>query len=160
MSIEQSGNITPGHLTSWTTDGVVQDAGVTFTNTYGLFAYSKTGINFNAANTDNTLLVNLPAGYTRYRIHSILLSHASATLTTATCGVFTQVSGAGTQVVATGTAVTVSAAADDTNNNMQSFTIVDQDTRSLIDTTLFFRTQTAEGSAATGDVTIFYQPLP
>ena len=33
-------------------------------------------------------------------------------------------------------------------------------TMSLIDTVLYFRVQTAEGSAALADVTIFYQPLP
>lgn len=159
-SVEQSGLVTPGHLTSWTTDGVLQDAGVTFSNSFGLMAYTKSAINFNAANTDNPLLVNLPAGYTRYKIRDILISNASATLTTATCGVFTQAAGAGVAVVAGSTAVTVNTAGTDTNNNMQSLTIANQATMALSDTTLFFRTQIAQGSAATADVTIFYQPLP
>jgi hypothetical protein len=33
----QSGVVTPGHLTAWATDGVIEDSGVTFTNTYGMF---------------------------------------------------------------------------------------------------------------------------
>ena len=160
MGITQSGNVTPSHLASWYTDGVLGDAGVTFTNTYGLFAYSKKQINFNAANSDNPLLINLPLGYTRYRVEKILISNATATLTTATCGVFTQTGAAGLGVVAGSTSVTVSQPVDDTNANMQSLTIVNQNTMSLIDTTLYFRVQTAQGSAALADVTIFYQPLP
>jgi hypothetical protein len=63
-------------------------------------------------------------------------------------------------VVASGTAITVNQTAGDTNNNMQSLTIVDQNTLALTDTILFFRVQTAQGSAALGNVSIFYQPLP
>ena len=159
-SVLQSGNVTPGHLLSWVTDGVAEDAGVTFTNTYGLFSYTKQQINFNSANTDNPLLINLPAGYTRYRIHNILIFNASQTLSTATCGVFTQAAGLGTAIVTSGTAITVTQSAEDTINNMQSLSINNQSTMSLIDTTLYFRVQTAQGAAATGTVTIFYQPLP
>ena len=159
-SVLQSGNVTPGHLASWTTDGVIQDAGVTFTNTYGLFQSTVQQINFNATNTDNPIPINLPAGYTRYRIDRILLSGATASLSTATCGVFTQTAAAGTAVVTTGTAITVTQTAGDTNNNLQSFTINNQNTLAFIDTTLFFRVQNPQGSPALGNVTIFYQPLP
>jgi len=158
--IAQSGTVTPNHLAAWATDGVLQDAKVTFTNTYGMFSYGTQQVNFNVANTDTPLLINLPLGYTRYRIHQIIISNANHSLTSATCGVFTQASAAGTAVVASGSAITVSQAIDDTNNNLQSLTIVNQNTMSLIDTTLFFRVQNAEGVAAVADVTIFYQPLP
>ena len=156
----QSGTVTPGHLVTFATDSVIQDAGVTFSNTYGMFSYTKQQINFNSTNTDNPLLVNLPAGYTRYRVHQILISNASQTLTTATCGVFTQSGALGTAIVTTGSAITVSQSAEDTINNMQALTINNQNTMSLIDTTLYFRVQTAQGAAATGTVTVFYQPLP
>lgn len=159
-AIQQSGSVTPGHLASWTTDGVVQDAGVTFTNTYGMFSSGVLQVNFNSENTDNPISINLPAGYTRYRIHQILLSGATASLSTATCGVFTATGAGGTAIVTTGTAITVTATQGDTNNNMQSFTINDQNTMALIDTTIFFRVQNAQGSAALGNVTVFYQPLP
>ena len=159
-SIQQSGVVTPGHLASWTTDGVVQDAGVSFANSYGMLASVLQGIDFNSANTDNPIPINLPAGYTRYRIHQILISAASASLSTATCGVFTQPSAAGLGVVASGSAITVTQPLGDTNNNMQALTIVNQSTLALIDTTLFFRVQTAQGSAATGNVAVFFQPMP
>jgi len=156
----QSGLVTPGHLVSWTTDGVVQDAGVNLGSTYGTFVSGLTNINFNATNTDNPIPINLPAGYTRYRIENILISGASGTLSTATCGVFTQPAAAGVAVVTTGTAITVTASAADTNNNMQSLTINSQNTLALSDTVLYFRVQTAQGSAATANVFIFYKPLP
>jgi hypothetical protein len=159
-SVLQNGLVTPGHLASWTTDGVIQDSGVTFNNTYGVFSSTLQGINFNSTNTDFPIAINLPAGYTRYRIENILISGASASLSTATCGVFTQAAGAGTPVVTSASAITVTQSANDTNNNMQSLTISDQNTMSLIDTTLFFRVQGAQGSPATGTVTVFYQPIP
>jgi hypothetical protein len=61
--------------------------------------------------------------------------------------------------VATGTAITVSATAANTNNNAQSLTIVNAGTQSWNVATLYFRVQTAEGSAATGTVTLHVYPL-
>lgn len=156
----QSGPVTPGHLASWVTDGVIADSGVTFTNTYGTFASTVTAINFNLTNYDNAIPINLPAGYTRYRVERIILSDATASLSTATCGVFTETGGAGFAVVASGSAITVTQTTPDTNNNAQSFTIVDQNTMVLSDTVLFFRVQNPQGVAAFGNVTIIYQPLP
>ncbi|MDE2021300.1 MAG: hypothetical protein KGJ13_13275 [Patescibacteria group bacterium] len=159
-SVLQSGVVTPNHLASWTTDGVIQDSGVAFTNTYGMFASSVTGINFNSANTDNPVVVPLPSGYTRYRIHGIVISGASASLSSATCGVFTAGSAGGVAVVASGTAITVTATTTDTVNNMQNLTIANQNTMVLSDAALFFRVQTPQGSAAIANVSIFYQPMP
>lgn len=156
----QTGQVTPGHLASFATDGVIQDSGVTFTNTYGMFQLTILQVNFNSTNTDNPIPINLPVGFTRYRIHQIILSGATASLSTATCGVFTAQGAGGLGVVETGTAITVTQTAGDTNNNMQSFTIVNQNTLALIDTTLFFRVQTPEGGAALGNVTVVYTPLP
>lgn len=156
----QSGQVTPGHLAAWVTDNVLIDAGVQFNNTYGKFVTTLTGVNFNAANSDNPVVINLPAGYTRYRVEQIIISDASGTLTTATCGVFTVSSGGGMAIVTSGTAITVSTGADATVNNMQSLTINNQGTMSLNITPIFFRVQTAQGAPATGNVSVFYQPLP
>jgi len=81
--ILQSGNVTPGHLWAVVTDGVAGDAGVTFNNTLGLFRSDVLGINFNAANSDNPISINLPVGFTKYRIDRIVISGASGTLSTA-----------------------------------------------------------------------------
>lgn len=158
-SVIQSGQVTPTHLVTWTADGVVQDSGLTFTNTYGMFSSTVLQINFNSANTDNPIPINLPQNYTWYRIHQILLYGATSSLNSATCGVFTQQGASGTQVVSSGTAITVTQTTGDTNNNLQAFTINDQNTMALFDTTLYFRVQSAQGSPALGSVSIFYQPL-
>ena len=160
MSIEQSGTITPGHIASFTTDNVIQDSGFSYSNSYGMLAGIVQNIKFNSANTDNPIAINLPASYTRYRIHQILLSGATHDISTATCGVFTATAAGGTPVVTTGTAITVTQTAGDTNHNMQSLSINDQDTMFFIDTVLYFRVQTPEGAAALANVAIFYQPLP
>jgi hypothetical protein len=159
-TILQSGVVTPSHLASWATDGVIQDAGFEYANSFAMLVSIVSNINFNLVNTDNEIPINLPIGYTRYRIHQILLSGATASLSTATCGVFTAAAAGGSAVVASGTAITVTQSTTDTNNNMQSFTIVDQNTLALSDTVLFFRTQTAQGSTALGNVAVFYQPMP
>ena len=117
-------------------------------------------VNFNSTNTDNPIPINLPVGFTKYRIHLIILSGATASLSTATCGVFTEESAGGVPIVTTGTAITVTQTDSDTNENMQSFTINDQNTMALVDLMLYFRVQTPQGSAALGNVTVWYQPLP
>lgn len=116
-------------------------------------------VNFNSANTDNAVTVVLPTGFSRFRIGGIAISGASATLTTATFGVFTATAGGGTAVIAGATAVTVSSTSESTTNNMQFVTPANVNTASYNNTTLYFRVQTAQGSAATASVTIFYQPV-
>lgn len=156
----QSGTVTPGHLASWTTDGIVQDSGVTFTNTYGMFSIAVLQINFNLTNADNVIPINLPPNYTRYRLHQIIIAGATASISTATCGVFTAAAAGGTAIVTSGTSITVTQTAGDTNNNMQALTINNQNTMALIDAVLYFRVQTPQGSAALANVIVFYQPLP
>lgn len=160
MGTEQSGLVTPTHIATWTTDGVIQDGGVAIPNLSGMLASVVQNINFNATNTDNPIPINLPAGYTRYRIQAILISGATHDISAATCGVFTATAAGGTPVVTTGTAITVTQTAGDTNHNMQSLSINDQDTMFFIDTVLYFRVQTPESAAALANVAIFYQPLP
>lgn len=158
--ILQSGQVTPQHLASFVTDGVIGDAGVTFNNTLGLFRSDVLGINFNATSTDFPISINLPVGYTKYRIDRILISGASGTLTTATCSVYTQAAAAGVNIVASATGITITTSLSDTVNNMQSLTVVAQNTTAFVDTTIYFRVQTAQGVIATGNVSVFYEPLP
>ena len=158
--ILQSGNITPAHLVSWTTDGVVQDAGVAIAATYGVFNAVISGVNFSLFNTDFPISLPLPTGFTRYRIHDIIISGASASLASATCGVFTQAGGLGQAIVTGSTAVTITATAADTINNMQVLTINNQNIVAWSDTTIYFRVQTNLGTFQTASVTVNYEPLP
>jgi hypothetical protein len=156
----QSGQVTPLHLASWTTDGVIQDSGVAFVNTLGLFRSDVLGINFNAANTDFPIPINLPVGYTKYRLQTFLISGASGTLTTATFGLFTQPAAAGVIIIASGTACLINTNLMDTATNMQNPTIIGLNTIAYSDTVLYFRVQTPQGGAATANISAFYQPVP
>lgn len=126
----------------------------------GAIEFKLTGVNFNAANTDHAIAITLPGGVSRYRLEGVRISNASASLTTATCGVFSAAGGGGTAIVTGGSAITVSTGAANTANNMQQLTLaVSNTTTSLNFTTLYFRVGTAQGSAATADVTFLLFPL-
>jgi hypothetical protein len=122
-----------------------------------------TGVNFNSV-ADTAIAFTMPAGYTRLYLALATISNASHTLTTATFGVFTAASGGGVPIIASGTAITVSATTDATNNNMQqtgggtteSFVAASLATPN----TLYFRVTNAEGTAATGDVSLEIRLLP
>lgn len=113
--------------------------------------YVLKGVNFNAANTDNAVTLVLPPGTTRWTLEEVIIFNASATLTTATFGLFTGAGGTG-QTISTAQAITVSGTtAGSANSSMQNTAGV---TVMNTGTTLFFRTQTAQGAPATGDVVI------
>jgi hypothetical protein len=156
----QSGSVTPGHLMQAVTDGVIGDAGVTFQNTNAEFVATITAVNFNQISFDNQILINLPAGFTRWRCDRVLISGASGSLTTATAGLFAGTAGTGVQIVASGSTITVTSGAADTNHNMQSMTIANQDTLCYSDTAIYWRNQVAQGVAATGNISVYYEPLP
>lgn len=124
-----------------------------------IMSFVATAVNFNSGNTDNAIAIVLPSGFTRYRVDSVVISNASHTLVTATCGVFTATAAGGVAIVASGSAITVSATADATANNSQALSLASA-VISFTATPLYFRVQTAEGAAATGDVTLYIKPLP
>jgi hypothetical protein len=157
--VQQSGNVTVGHYALWAANGVVEDGGAGPIN-IALIKVTATGINVNSANTDNSIGITLPSSADRYAVESVIISNASHSLSTATCGLFTSSSAGGTAIVTGGSAITVTATTDETNNNMQSLTVARQNTESYTAQTLYFRIGTAEGAAATGDVTITIRPLP
>lgn len=159
-AVLQSGTVTPGHIPSWTTDGIIQDSGVSLANTYANFAATITAVNFNVTNTDYPIGISLPVGYTRWRCDRIVVSGASGTLTTATVGVFTAAAAGGTAIVTTGSALTVTSGTADTNNNAQNLTIANQNTIVFSDTQIFFRVQNPQGTAASANVTVIYQLVP
>lgn len=118
-------------------------------------------VNFNSANTDNALTIILPPGITNYLIPAIYISNASASITTATFGIFSAVSGGGSAIFTAGQAITVSTASANTANNTMviSPATFGSTTQSINFSTLYFRVGTAEGSAATADVVFQILPL-
>jgi hypothetical protein len=126
----------------------------------GSQSFKATAVNFNSANTDTAITVPLASGVTRYLIQGIRITNASASITTATVGMFSAPAAAGTVIVTGGSAVTVSTAAANTANNTQALaTAISSATTALDYTTLYFRIGTAQGSAATADVMITIIPI-
>jgi hypothetical protein len=125
----------------------------------GALSVHSSSVNFNSGTTDTAVTIVLPSGYTRWRILSINISGASASITTATAGAFTTAGGAGTTIAAD-QSLTVSTASENTANNCMSLTTTGTNTQSYNDTSVFFRIGTPQGSAATANVTFTYVPLP
>ena len=145
-----------------TTVSTVVPVGVGGTGVAGVATFlgaSTASVNFNSGNTDTAITITLPAGYTRFRMQSATITGASASLTTATAGLFTGAGGTGTAIVTGGSAITVNTGSDNTNNNLQALTIANTLTETYNVGTLYFRVGTAQGSAATATVTIWYIPV-
>lgn len=123
-------------------------------------------VNFNSGNTDTILTLPAPpSGFTRYSIRSCFISGASASLASATCGIFTATGGGGLALVASGTAVNVTATTDSTINNMQVISPVNVNTMTnlysaLTSGRIYFRVQNASAVAATANLMVSYQWLP
>jgi hypothetical protein len=121
--------------------------------------YAKASVNFNAANTDTTFPVVLPAGFTTFMVSAVIIAAPSVAINTCTFGLFTASGGGGVAIVAGGTTVTVSSASANTNNNSQATTPGTAATQTYNVAALFFRVGTAKGSAATATVLIHIRPL-
>lgn len=127
----------------------------------GYCGYKLSAVNFNSANTDNAITLTLPTGYTRWRIISLIVSHPSTTFSTATFNLYTAASAGGTALLSATTTAAFSSAAEGTNGNMMSPALfTNANTQSFNVATIYFRTITAQGSAATADVDVTINALP
>lgn len=91
-NIQQSGNITPGHLATWTTDGVIQDGGVAPASVIA----SLKNANFSIT-TDQPIVI--PQNIVAFQITAIVITNAPVSLTTAVGGFYPQSGKAGTPIV-------------------------------------------------------------
>lgn len=123
-----------------------------------LVKYTLRGINFNSASTDNALTLNLPTGAKNYVVNKIYITNASHTLVTATIGVFSAAAAGGTTIAAD-QAITVTNGTANTALNTQALTLSPAATIAFNFSQLFIRVGSAEGAAATADVTVCLQLL-
>lgn len=93
-AVLQNGTVTPGHLVSWTTDGVIADAGATPAAQRVLG--SIRGANFNVT-SDQPILFN-PAVQV-FALTGLIVTNASVSLTTATGGFYSAAAKGGGQIV-------------------------------------------------------------
>lgn len=112
---------------------------------YGILAIS-TGLDMNVANNDNAISISA----TKYIIRRITVYDASISLTTVTIGVFTAAGGAGTTLVTDAGVAALTAAAKFLELTLTAIVGTDYRTEG----TLYLRTGTAQGAAATASVII------
>lgn len=119
-------------------------------------------VDLNSANTDTAITVRLPTGCTNYRIESVFVRNhgTTASLTTATAGLFTAATGGGLALAANQALSAITAKDVNTDANGLALTITVGARTWLDDTSLFFRVGTAQGAAATADVYVYGRPLP
>lgn len=113
--------------------------------------------NFNAVG-DNVISLLLPMP--RYRLAMLMISAASASLTTAQFGLFSAAGGGGIAIIPAGAAITVSSTNTNANNSIQMIQSTTVNTAFYNFNPLYFRVTTATAGAATATVTAWIDPLP
>ena len=117
--------------------------------------FTITGVNMNSATTDNAIAITLPAGKHTYMVEKCTVWNASHTIVTATASLYSAASAGGVAICAD-QALTPTSNTADTNLNAQNLTIASAGTTTCFTTatSLYFRVGTAEGAAATANVTL------
>ena len=157
-AILQSGNVTPGHLGIWTTDGVLQDGGPILASQKVLCSLRQASFNTTA---DQPLL--LPPAISAFQLTGIIITNASTPLSVAAGGFYPQTSKGGSAIVASSQVYSTL-----TNSNLllqATLTAFAQNARfsgnnlSLVlnannqyGFALYFSLTTAQGAAATADI--------
>jgi hypothetical protein len=125
----------------------------------GMLRYTLTGANFNST-ADQAITITLPTGTTNYRLNAIFFSNPSTSLTTAVGGVYTGAGKTGVAVVAASQAYSALATnSPGASGSMLNATITNGASAMYNATTLYLSLTTAQGAAATADVTVDIQPL-
>jgi hypothetical protein len=120
--------------------------------------FTATGVNLNSI-ADTVIPITLPSGFTRFKVSALHISNASISLTTAQIALYSAASAGGFNIVAP-TVTGITSTATDTNLNSFAATIIDTGTITFNDANIYFRVTTAQGAAATADVTLIITPLP
>ena len=146
----QSGNITPGHIATWVTDGYLQDGGPPIGPSEIVIARLLSA-NFN---TINDQAIPLPSNIVKINFTRIIVTNASLSLTTAQGGFYPQPSKAGTALVASGQAYSALTGASVLMNptltsgaNTTLYT-----SSNLTNFSVYFSLSIAQGVAAVADI--------
>jgi hypothetical protein len=94
MAVQQAGSITPGHIATFSTSGVIQDGGP-------LGAYQKVLASIRSASFNSTLdqPIILPSAVLAFALTGIIVTNASVSMTSAVGGFYTGSLKTGTQIV-------------------------------------------------------------
>jgi|SRR5208282_6193211 len=149
--IQQSGQVTPGHIATWTTDGVIQDGGAAPLNVIA----SLRNANFNIT-SDQPIII--PQSIVAFQLTGIVVTNASISLTTAVGGFYPQSTKGGTPIVASSQAYSALTSA----NSLMQATLAAFGSGTRFSSAnlasiggllaIWFSLTTAQGAAATGDI--------
>ena len=119
-----------------------------------------TGVDLNSANTDTAIAITSPT--TNYRVGACVVRNkgTTASLTTATAGLFTSTGGGGLALCANQALSAITSNAIGTDANALQLTATVAARTAIASTTLQFRVGTAQGAAATADVYVYILPMP
>jgi hypothetical protein len=144
----QSGNITPGHVAVWETNGVIGDGGPLLSSKQVL-AYLLSA-DFNSI-ADQPLL--LPSTITAFAITGIIVTNTAVSLTTAVGGFYPQAAKGGTAIVANSQVYSsLNASSKLLNCTVPATPLATYYTRANVpDWAIYLSLTTAQGSNATAD---------
>jgi hypothetical protein len=120
-------------------------------------SYKHTSVDFNSAG-DTSFTVDLPQFVSAYQVQSVWIYNASATIITATAGLFTAPSAGGFAIAST-QPLAVTNNHPDTVRNAQTLLLTNSNTIVFSAPTLYFNVATVEGAPVTADVQIVIQML-
>ena len=151
MPVQQSGNITPGHLAIWGTDDVIRDGGAV-TAAERVIA-SMSGANMN--DTGDQPIV-LPARMTAFMLTRIVITNSAISLTAAAGGFYPAASKAGTPLVAASQVYSsLNAITKLLACSLEAAVATTRYSRTnLADWAIYFSLTTAQGQTATADIYI------
>lgn len=95
MSVEQSGNVTPGHLAVWNSPGVIRDGGAVTASQKVLAKFANADMN-----TDSDQQIILPQAIQYFQLTGIIVTGATHSLATAVGGFYPEAAKEGTPIVA------------------------------------------------------------
>lgn len=150
MSIVQSGNVTPGNIALWVTDGTLRDGGPPLGPSETKLA-QLLGANFNSTNDQ---AIPIPSTIAKFQLTRIIVTNASLSLTTATGGFYPQPSKGGSALVAAGQVYsTLTGTTLLLNPTLTSYANTHAlDSTLLTSFSIYFALSVAQGAACTADI--------
>ena len=147
--IVQSGDITPGHIATWVTDGVVKDGGPLRSSKTVLATLLSADFNSIA---DQALLI--PSAITAFAITGIIVTNSNVSLANAIGGFYPQTSKGGTAIVASSQVYSsLTSASKLLNCTIAAAALATYYTRSNVpDWAIYLSLTTGQPTAATADV--------
>lgn len=147
MPIQQTGDVTPGHIATWATDNVLQDGGSPGVSERVLGYLNCT------FNSTSDQAIALPDDINVFCLTRIIITNASISLTTAAGGFYPESAKGGTPIVAnTQVYTSLTAAAKLLNATLASYGSTTRfDASNVPDWAIYLSLTTGQGASATAD---------